>query len=548
MRSLPKPLVAQVMNIQPNPSTHLKSQRSHWKKHWTRHHARFRRSADEQAVLIELIQLRRQPSPKSKLSLLSLVLVILSLLGVRFIGWLFSAGTPNTLVREARRLLGGFAIKRPSIALILFGCLGAGLLLAVILVLVPFAGARENVISGVVLLAFAFGWASLAILSVRFTDQPQRWAALPAILSALVGTVLLLWPGSVTHDAFGWLWPIALLVLVAWMVVQSRRHLHSRARSWLLYPVFGVLALSAIGGAYETVQERIDRGQHTMPGRLVDVSDHRLHIFCTGSGSPTVVLEAALGEPSSMMRGWIQPAVSKDTRVCSYDRAGRGWSDAAEGPQDGIAVATDLHTLLDRSGESGPFVLAGHSAGGAYVLNFANIYPDDVAGVVLLDSMHPEQRARLEGWETFYQIFRRASALFPSLYRVGIGRLIYRDYAAALPTEARGEERDFLPTARHARSLRDEFSELPTALKQAGQLKTLGAKPLIVLTAGKNQQDGWQPLQDELATLSSNSRHRNIPDATHTMLTEDEAAAELSSQAIRDVLKSVRTATQLAAQ
>ena len=431
------------------------------------------------------------------------------------------------------------------VALVVLGCLGAGLLLAVILVLLPFAGARENVISGAVILAFAFGWASLAILSVRFTDQPQRWAALPTILSALVGIVLLLWPGSVTHDAVGWLWPIPLLVLVAWMVVQSRKHLHSRARSWLLYPVFGVLALSAIGGAYEMVQEHIDRGQYTMPGRLVDVGDHRLHIYCTGSASPTVILEAGLGEPSSMMSGWIQPDVSQDTRVCAYDRAGRGWSEPAEGPQDGIAVATDLHTLLDRSGENGPFVLAGHSAGGAYVLNFANLYPDDVAGIVLLDSMHPEQRARLEGWEAFYQTFRRASALLPSLSRVGVGRLIYLNYAADLPTKARGEERAFWPTARHLRSLRDEFSELPTALLQAGDLKTLGDKPLVVVTAGKGAKAGWQPLQDALAALSSNSLHRNIPDATHTMLTEDEGAAQMSSQAIRDAVKSVRTATEL---
>jgi hypothetical protein len=291
------------------------------------------------------------------------------------------------------------------VALVVLGCLGAGLLLAVILVLLPFAGARQNVINGAVILAFAFGWASLAILSVRFTDQPQRWAALPTILSALVGIVLLLWPGSVTHDAVGWLWPIPLLVLVAWMVVQSRKHLHSRARSWLLYPVFGVLALSAIGGAYEMVQEHIDRGQYTMPGRLVDVGDHRLHINCTGSGSPTVILEAGLGEPSSMMSGWIQPDVSQDTRVCAYDRAGRGWSEPAEGPQDGIAVATDLHTLLDRSGENGPFVLAGHSAGGAYVLNFANLYPDDVAGIVLLDSMHPSSAQDLRDGKPFIKLF-----------------------------------------------------------------------------------------------------------------------------------------------
>jgi len=425
------------------------------------------------------------------------------------------------------------------------GCLAAGLIVAVVLVLGPFAGATENVISGSVLLAFALGWASLAILSVRFTDQPQRWATVPAILTALVGTVLLLWPGSVTHDTTGWLWPIPLGVLVGWMVIQSRRHLHSRTRTWLLYPIFGVLALSAIGGTYEMIQERIDRGQYTMPGQLVDVGDHRLHIYCIGSGSPTVILEGGFGEPSTMMRGWIQPAVSKDTRVCVYDRAGRGWSDPAKSPQDGIAVATDLHTLLDRSGEKGPFVLAGHSAGGAYVLNFANLFPDDVAGIVLLDSMHPEQRKRAGGWETFYQIFRRAYALSPSLYRIGVGRLINLGAVADLPTEARNEERDFLSTPRHARSVRDEFNELPTALIQAGQLKTLGDKPLIVVTADKDALAGWQPLQDELAALSSNSLHRHIPDAEHAMLTEDERAAGMSSLAIRDVLNAVRTAAPL---
>ena len=436
--------------------------------------------------------------------------------------------------------------NRGHVGFIVLGCLGAGLLLAVVLVLLPFAGARENVISGAVLLAFAFGWASLAILSVRYTEQPQRWATLPAILSALVGTVLLLWQGSVSHDAVGWLWPIALLALVAWMVIQSRRHLHSPARRWLLYPVFGVLALSTFGGTYETVQERVDRGEYTLPGRLIDVGDHRLHIYCTGSGSPTVILEAGLGEPSTMMRGWIQPDVSQDTRVCVYDRAGRGWSDSAKGPQDGIAVATDLHILLDQSGEKGPFVLAGHSAGGAYVLNFAHLFPDDVGGIVLLDSMHPEQRKRAEGWETFYQIFRRASALSPSLYRIGVGRLINLNAVADLPTEARNEERDFLSTARHARSVRDEFNELPTALIQAGQLRTLGAKPLVVVTADKDALGGWQPLQDELAALSSNSLHRHIPDATHSMLTEDEGAAGTSSLAIRDVVKAVRTGTKLA--
>ncbi|HEX5369316.1 MAG TPA: alpha/beta hydrolase, partial [Dehalococcoidia bacterium] len=145
----------------------------------------------------------------------------------------------------------------------------------------------------------------------------------------------------------------------------------------------------------------------------------------------------------------------------------------------------------------------------------------------------------------FYQGFRRVYALSPSLYRLGVGRLINLSSVADLPTDLGNEERDFLSTPRHARSVRDEFNELPTVLIQEGQLKTLGNKPLIVLTADKDAQGGWQTLQDELAALSSNSLHRHLPDATHAMLTEDQAAAGVSSQAIRDVVKSVRTSSLL---
>lgn len=426
--------------------------------------------------------------------------------------------------------------------LVVFGCLGAGLLLAIMLVVGPFAGATENVIGACFLLAFGSSWAALAVATTRLTRQPQRWALVPAALMALAGAMLLVWPEILTKGALGWLWPPVLAVLVAWMLVQSRRHLDSRPRRWVLYPIFAVIALSAAGGAYETIREQADSDSYPMPGQLVDVGDHRLHIHCTGSGSPTVVLEAGLGELSPMMAGWIQPDVSQDTRVCVYDRAGRGWSDPASGPQDGKAVAAELHTLLERAGERGPFVLAGHSAGGIYVLIFANLYPKDVAGVVLLDSMHPEQRARVEGWETFYQVFRRASALLPSLARIGVGRLTNMSAYATLPAAVRGEGRALSSTPVHYRSLRDEFSELPRSLKQAGELTSLGAVPLMVVTAEKGAQGGWETLQDELAALSSNSSHRSLPDATHESLTADKGAAAESGRAIRDVVQSVRLA------
>ena len=167
---------------------------------------------------------------------------------------------------------------------------------------------------------------------------------------------------------------------------------------------------------------------------------------------------------------------------------------------------------------------------------FANLYPDDVAGVVLLDSMHPEQYERVSTYPTFYQVFRRASGVLPSLSRFGIARLVASRGSGALPAVARDEERAFWSTPRQFRSLRDEFGELRKSLKQAGDLRSLGDRPLIVVTAGKDQEDGWTPLQDELANLSLNVLHRTVLDSDHAGLVEDEDHAKASSQAINDVV------------
>jgi pimeloyl-ACP methyl ester carboxylesterase len=323
------------------------------------------------------------------------------------------------------------------------------------------------------------------------------------------------------------------------MTVRSRRDLRSRARALVLYPVFAALVFSSFGGAYETYRESADG--LPLSGRLVDVGGHRLHIDCTGTGSPTVVLEPGLGEPSVMMSGWIAPDVATTTRVCVYDRAGRGWSEAADGPQDGEQVATDLHTLLHRAGESGPFVLAGHSAGGIYVLNFAKRFPEDVAGVVLLDSMHPEQYERLPSWPGFYEMFRRASAVMPALARLGVGRVAYGSQFNDLPAAQREQERAFLSTPRHNRSVRDEFSKIRASLDEAAELQSLGDVPLAVVTAERDAEAGWFPLQDDLATLSTDSVHLTLRDASHDMVVEDEDTARQASHSIVDVVRSVRT-------
>jgi hypothetical protein len=274
---------------------------------------------------------------------------------------------------------------RGHIGWIVAASLLGGLVVGLLLVAAPFIPAEESNLTGAILCG-----AMLAVLSVRFSDQLQRWAVAPALFLGLSGLLLVVF-GAGIQGWLSWIWPPALLALVIWMIVRARGQLRSRSRRWLLYPVMAMMALVAVGGGYETVSGALDE-DFPMPGQLIDVGGHSLHLNCRGSGSPTVILEPGAGGISSTL-AWITPAVARDTRVCVYDRAGRGWSEPADGPQDGAQIANDLHTLLERAHVPGPYVMAGHSFGGLYVLAFAARYPDEVAGLVLLDSTEPGSAA-----------------------------------------------------------------------------------------------------------------------------------------------------------
>jgi pimeloyl-ACP methyl ester carboxylesterase len=428
------------------------------------------------------------------------------------------------------------ASARGGIGWIVAGSLAVGLVTALVLVAAPFIEAKENVLTGMVLLAFALGWALLAMLSVR-------WAAAPAVFFTLAGLISLIGSDTVNH-VLGWVWPPVLFGLVVWMIIRARRQLHSRTRPWLLYPVLAALALASVGAGYETVGESIDAAAHPMPGQLIDVGGHRLHLNCTGSGSPTVVLEPGLGEASSVM-SWIAPAAAADSRVCVYDRAGRGWSEAAGGPKDGAQTAADLHALLDRAHIQGPYVLAGHSFGGLYILSFAAIYPDQVAGMVLLDSTAPASAPVPPTKTGSYDFLGRISALLPAAAHLGVVRLYGQFSYGTLPPGARDEARASIATARNVGSFIDELSESPEAMRRAASLVDFGNKPLIVVTAGRGNDAASLSAQKHLATLSTNSRHRVVANATHASLVLDATDAAAASQAIRDVVGSVRTSKPL---
>lgn len=245
-----------------------------------------------------------------------------------------------------------------------------------------------------------------------------------------------------------------------------------------------------------------------------------------------MILEPGAGEMSSAM-AWIAPAVARDTRVCVYDRAGRGWSEPADSPRDGAQIATDLHTLLQRGNVPGPYVLAGHSFGGLYALTFAARYPDEVAGMVLVDSTEPGSAptpATSPGNEGSYDIMWRASALLSSSARLGLGRL-----AGGASTAS----------ASYVQSWFDEYIQASASTDQAASLRDFADKPLVVLTAGSGSDAAWSAAQDDLASLSTNSAHRVVDGATHNDMVMDEDAAATTSQGILDVVSSVRSAGPL---
>ena len=422
------------------------------------------------------------------------------------------------------------------------GSLAAGLVAAVILPFLPVRTVDSDFATATVLIGFALGWALMAALSTRFTDQPQRWTIAPATFLGVSGALVLLAPDAVVA-ALGWVWPPALLLVVGWIWIRARRELHSRTRGWLLNPVLVVLTLLALGGGYEAFSQATEPAV-AMRGQLVDAGPYRLHLECTGTRGPTVVLEPGGGGSAASM-GLIAPAVARDSRVCVYDRAGRGWSDPAASPPDGGQIATDLHRLLDRAHVPGPYVLAGHSFGGLYVRTYAARYPDEVAGLVLIDSTAANNTPLSPQRTGSYSLVKHLSSLAATTSRLGVGHLIAGTSLSELPPRYRDDARATAATGKEMSGFLDEFAVANRSGAEAGRLRSLDAKPLIVLTATRGNSEGWMAAQNEMAALSSNSLHRVQQGAEHASFVDDPVHAAAVTRAIHDVVDSVRTGEPL---
>jgi pimeloyl-ACP methyl ester carboxylesterase len=159
--------------------------------------------------------------------------------------------------------------------------------------------------------------------------------------------------------------------------------------------VASMIVLAIAGAAYQILGDARDPDRFPQRGRSVQAGNLRLNINCSGHGGPTVILDSGMGVPGV---GWamVQPGVAKFAHVCSYDRAGYGWSETGPSPRTSVRIAKELRALLDASGEKGPFVMVGHSFGGYNVRVFTATYPYDVAGAVLVDAEHGDEEKRID--------------------------------------------------------------------------------------------------------------------------------------------------------
>lgn len=277
------------------------------------------------------------------------------------------------------------------------------------------------------------------------------------------------------------------------------------------------------------------------PGRFVTVDGARLHLWCTGQGSPTIVLEAGLGG-TALSWWWLQPELARSTRVCSYDRPGLGWSEPLASQRDGRSRARLLHRLLAAAGEQGPYILAGHSIGGSYVRLFRDQFRNEVAGLILIDSMQAGYCERMPGAEETVHslaarlsLCRRAGVL--PLAPVVLPRMAALD---ELPAPARSAGR-FLRSPRHIEAMESEAAVWFLTLKQVTQVRPVRDLPLLVLSsesAGGPVRQEWMPywreMQKDLGMLSRQSVSRTVPGANHETIVVNRVHAQFVVRSILD--------------
>jgi pimeloyl-ACP methyl ester carboxylesterase len=334
----------------------------------------------------------------------------------------------------------------------------------------------------------------------------------------------------------------------------------SRLWRWtkrLLVGIAGlILFLLLAGVVYQFVTTKIDERRYPALGEMVDAGDYNLHLNCTGGGegAPTVVMDSGLG---GTVLDWqlVQPELAKSARVCTYDRAGMGWSDSGNQPRTSRQIVKELRTVLGNAGVRGPYVLVGHSFGGTNMQVYASRYPDKVAGMVLVDSAVEDEKA-----VAMTQSHLPSPLLMKIFATIGLTRLPYTlgGETSGLTSPEHEEEQAAISThRRHVFAVADETSSLEESFDEnRTDPMSLGDKPLMVLTAGSVQLKGTGLSQEQMNLIdelhsesqaaltrrSENSKQIIVEDSGHYIHVEQPG---LVTDAIRQVVEAARDGSRL---
>lgn len=320
---------------------------------------------------------------------------------------------------------------------------------------------------------------------------------------------------------------------------------------------FGFLGLVAVvllsGVAYQFICTKLEERKYPMPGEMWDVGGYRLHLYDMGMGRPAVVLDAGLGCSASDW-GLVQPEIAKFTRVVSYDRAGYGYSEKGPYPRTSGQIVQELHELLKKANIPGPYILVGHSSGGINIQLYAATYPDEVLGLVLVDSAHEEQEKRMPPYPLQGQIdLLKNGALVNFMSTIGVVRLV---------SQVQKTESPFGSTSKHMSTVSAEFRAFTESLKQLenANRSLIRDKPCFVLTAGIMEDPAassfteeqrevlhkrsivWNELQNDFAIKFNRSRHIIAEKSDH-MIPWNEP--EIIVQAVKDLIEEHMSGQQL---
>ncbi|WP_333597238.1 alpha/beta hydrolase [Chryseobacterium flavum] len=300
----------------------------------------------------------------------------------------------------------------------------------------------------------------------------------------------------------------------------------------IAFVLFVILILLLITGF---VFEKVSRSKaERIPtdGKLVDIDGHKMHYLQKGSGGPTVVFETGFDPAGHLQWYHIQQDLSKSYTTFSYDRSGLLWSERGEQPKTGEKMAEELHRLLEKANTPKPYILVGHSFGGTLIRFFVKKYPEDIVGIVLVDSQYPDDKKYLS--PELYKIVNQGlpAGFLKFANAFGAARLMFRNMFP--PGTDYQYQNSIMPALlyKSADAVLEEQDQMSAVKRNAALINSFGNIPLSVLTAAdtgrydgfikdpnlKNEMlEAWDKMQKDLLLLSSDSKQILVPNSGHYM-------------------------------